>query len=126
MFEVKLYSGASLAEGGKAALDARLWVPGWMLHRRLVDYSKGFLTIGEIAIGFLDGEAVCIVCHDNNQAMAFCKKALRGNGYTSQCVAKFTNKHLSAEEGTKGSIQFWKKNGVYCRDTSRYTNWVWQ
>ena len=120
VFEVKVYEGESLPVGAKIAMDSRLWVPGWMLHGRLESYIDKRLTVGEISLGFLDGEAVCIVCHDGYHAMAFCKKALRGNGYASKCVSKFTKKTLRAEEGITGSAIFWRKNNVSCPHESRY------
>jgi hypothetical protein len=117
MFEVKVYKDAQFAEGAKIALKARLWVIGWQLQQNLRHYSEHPPKNGEIAIGYLDDLPVAVVIHDNDQIMAFCRKALRGNKYASMCLAKLNSKLLKnvySEEGISGSKIFWHKNGICC------------
>lgn len=111
MFEVKVYRGATLAAGAALALKHRLYISGWVMSGELIsmrDDDNG----GVISLGFLDDEPVAIVVDDYYQLMAFCRKSLRGNGYASKCLAELNTDGRVANEGIKGSIKFWRMNGI--------------
>lgn len=111
MFRVQVYKDDTLATGARIALRSRLYVSGWALAGCYVDMMNDQLD-GEIALGFLDGEPICAIVNDFAQVMAFCRKALRGNGYTSRCLQRIDTSGLIADTGVEGSAKFWQKNSV--------------
>ena len=112
MFTVKVYRGLDVVEGAKLALKHRLYVSGWCLSGELKSMIRSPRISDGIALGLLDGVPVSIVLHDAHQYMAFCRKALRNNGYASQCFQKLNVTGKSAGGGIDGSDHFWRKNGI--------------
>jgi hypothetical protein len=120
-FDVEIFEGDTLDAGVQIALDARLYIPGWCLRGTLLDAIE-YHGRKKLALGFLDGEAVCLVIYTGWDVMAFCRRALRGNGYASACLQKMNldREKCSAAEGIKGSLTFWQKQGIVTYGTSRW------
>lgn len=114
MFTTKVYEGSELAEGARLALKHRLYINGWCLQGELEDMERPH-AIGKIALGFMLGIPIVIVCHNGYQAMAFCRKILRGHGYASECLKALNPQGMIADEGIAGTAAFWAKNGVTLR-----------
>jgi len=120
MFEVKVYKGRTLAEGAQIAISGRLWVPGWCLLPTLYSFVKGKTIDRKVAIGFLDDVPVAVTIVDGTTVMAFCRKAVRRNGYASRCLSAIKDNDIYAQEGIKGSLKFWHRNDVQYVAYSRY------
>ncbi len=124
-FEIKVYKDSRLPDGAEIALKSRLYIIGWCLYTELKRLKAGKGNKGQMAIGFLDGQAVCVVVHNTEYIQAFCRKAVRGKGYASACVAMLETTGTEAQEGVKGSMHFWRKAGIICTTyQSRYATEV--
>jgi hypothetical protein len=109
ILEIRKYTGKTLAEGARIAISGRLWVPGWCLLDKLHDDARSPTRSGATAIAFLDDVPVAIATHDTSTMMAFCRKAVRKNGYARQCVDAIRTPRITSERGGKGSEIFWDK-----------------
>ncbi len=116
MFDVKVYTGPTLAEGAKLAVRHRLYVKNWCLRGELKwladPDSESDKGDNEVAIGMLDGLPIAVVMRRGSNAQAFCRKRLRKKGYASKCFQALSKVPTRADEGTEGSHIFWRKNGI--------------
>ena len=112
MFTIKVYRGLDVVKGAELALKHRLYVAGWSMSGTLQRMIKYPQTYHGLALGSLNGVPVTIVLHDSYHYMAFCRKALRRNGYASQCFKALNVRGMDAGGGIDGSDHFWRKNGV--------------
>lgn len=111
-FRTVVYQSLTLKMGAKIALDSRLYIPGWHLSQVLQMFKVSKNTHDRIAIGFLDDVAVSVAVLDGTTVQAFCRKALRRNGYGGRCVRALRTSTMRAVVGVDGSDKFWQKMGA--------------
>lgn len=119
--DVRLYiTPAELREGAALALKHRLYVPGWTLFGVLVGLRNARFTCqDQLAMTFVDGEPVALAVYEkwHHQVMAFTKRAHRLRGYGTMAVSelRFDRNIVFADEGVRGTRQFWRSAGVGVR-----------
>lgn len=113
--KVTVYEGGTLSEGAELCLNARLYVSGWDLRPTLVRMrDRGTTHQGKIAVAFDNGRPVALCLYDGHMLMAFCRDDRRRQGFGSACAKAIGRPQGSwAGEGVRGSVEFWKANGVY-------------
>lgn len=118
---VKLYTD-DIAKAAKLALMHRLYVPRRDYY--LFEVLTNILKLSpeqrfniSLALVFKEEFPIAVAFKRNQSLMAFVKKAHRLKGYGSLAVSAFPqDTEAFANEGLRGTSEFWKKNGIRVRD----------
>lgn len=104
----------SAGEAALKALQAQLFVPGWVLEAVLQSIVK--INVGKVVLGYVAGVPVGVAVIWNHQVMVYVAPDYRLQGVGSKLVgtlrSRFCGIDIKAGYGVKGSSSFWRKLGI--------------